>query len=651
MSGKRLQISLEEACCWRNAILNYRRDFGISKQKTPGTVLLKAPDSSGTLYLDLIAFAQIFPRGSWPKPGEAAKKAKEGLELFEKTQNHVKALDVGPISAADLKWVQDIRNNLVLKKVQWTPAEQEEQANKAIKFIEHFIGTAEKSGNFLSSVGLNVEGYDRKALHPLSHPAGEVAGNQQEKELAGLAKTYANLTEGNEPQKRLGRAILRLLDYYQLQRGSAWRISAQAVVALKDLLIENNRYQLVLPQAIRVPWPTQPIFDKSLITLRPNDGRVNCDIEALGWGGGKIIRQIRQIFLLESNLLIAKALKTYKLNFNRSMRDDNWAAGYMNDGSIMHHGVPNWAYASYCFPGFFDNLKNNLLPYKIIDEKSLAFMKRVLMRSEVYSAGTHVPFALRARWLQNNYRNNPENFRKFALYASLSGQIDRDAAGAYLHLNPKAAKEKAFADQGIQARPVPEQTFSMPWSCMLTHRRRGFLVNIKGFNKVVAAVEMQGSNRLARYLSHGIMEISNNRHGKALRGEALTASGFSFKGLDWNHLPGTTSKEILPFEKLHRNIGRARSKEAFAGSVAHRNRHGLFAMKLRDVVDKNFVARKSYFLFDKRIICLGSDIHCDDDSAAVHTTLFQKSLAKKSTPVIVNGKRVTAFPANMPPAG
>ncbi len=57
--------------------------------------------------------------------------------------------------------------------------------------------------------------------------------------------------------------------------------------------------------------------------------------------------------------------------------------------------------------------------------------------------------------------------------------------------------------------------------------------------------------------------------------------------------------------------------------------------------------RKSWFFRDNRILCLGSDISCDEEAYPTHTTLCQKSLPKNGEadflPTPLDGVDFAAF--------
>ena len=106
-------------------------------------------------------------------------------------------------------------------------------------------------------------------------------------------------------------------------------------------------------------------------------------------------------------------------------------------------------------------------------------------------------------------------------------------------------------------------------------------------------------------------------------------SGFVQEGWDWNRLPGTTTIH-LPFDLLDsplKGTTMARSKENFSGSSSLDGKNGMFAMKLAERDYENFtpdfVARKSVFCFDNRMVCLGTGIANSNADYPTETTLFQ----------------------------
>ena len=159
------------------------------------------------------------------------------------------------------------------------------------------------------------------------------------------------------------------------------------------------------------------------------------------------------------------------------------------------------------------------------------------------------------------------------------------------------------------------------------------MVTLKGYNTDVWGAEIYTKdNRYGRYQSYGSVQI--------MGAPSRKASGYNENGWDWNRLPGTTTIH-LPFELLNSPLPgttMARSKEKFAGASSLKNQNGMFAMKLMERDLKNFtgdfVARKSVFCFDNRLICLGTDIKNSNSDYPTETTLFQH--------VFRTGKRISS---------
>lgn len=68
----------------------------------------------------------------------------------------------------------------------------------------------------------------------------------------------------------------------------------------------------------------------------------------------------------------------------------------------------------------------------------------------------------------------------------------------------------------------------------------------------------------------------------------------------------------------------------------------MFVTKLMERELKNFtpdfVARKSVFCFENRMICLGTGIHNSNNEYPTETTLFQSTFQKGKSTILVNGE-------------
>ena len=81
-------------------------------------------------------------------------------------------------------------------------------------------------------------------------------------------------------------------------------------------------------------------------------------------------------------------------------------------------------------------------------------------------------------------------------------------------------------------------------------------------------------------------------------------------------------------EEGGRGIGQSYSSETAVGGLSHRESQGAFAMVVNQPMPggKTLTGRKSWFFNDDQIICLGSNIACDETNYRTQTTLCQKAL-------------------------
>ena len=181
-------------------------------------------------------------------------------------------------------------------------------------------------------------------------------------------------------------------------------------------------------------------------------------------------------------------------------------------------------------------------------------------------------------------------------------------------------RKKAFS----RLRPL-RVSFVYNYGSAGIFRRADWMVTLKGYTTDVWGAEIYAKdNRYGRYQSYGSVQIMGKGNPVSRAG-----SGFVQEGWDWNRLPGTTTIH-LPFELLDsplKGTTMARSEENFSGSSSLGGMNGMFAIKLMerdyDNFTSDFVARKSVFCFDNRMICLGTGITNSNADYPTETTLFQ----------------------------
>ena len=223
-----------------------------------------------------------------------------------------------------------------------------------------------------------------------------------------------------------------------------------------------------------------------------------------------------------------------------------------------------------------------------------------------------------------------EAFANIALSGDLSGRgdaFDHGLAADYLRLirNGDTPNARFFKKEGIQPAQAPQGFFVYNYGSAGIFRRADWMVTLKGYTTDVWGAEIYAKdNRYGRYQSYGSVQIMGKGNPVFRAG-----SGFVQEGWDWNRLPGTTTIH-LPFELLDsplKGTTMARSEENFSGSSSLGGMNGMFAIKLMerdyDNFTSDFVARKSVFCFDNRMICLGTGITNSNADYPTETTLFQ----------------------------
>jgi len=208
---------------------------------------------------------------------------------------------------------------------------------------------------------------------------------------------------------------------------------------------------------------------------------------------------------------------------------------------------------------------------------------------------------------------------------------------------PEHTDKELFRERGIVPETL-EGNMTMNYAGITTHRRDTWLALVKGYSRYVLYGEIYANNnRFGRYLSNGYLDILGG-------GDPVTreASGIVPQGWDWNRLDGTTVI-YLPLDRLRAVSSGTEwipSKQTLVGGLSHRGWNGAFVMQL-DGAEKHeptFRGNNTYFFFDDRIICLGSDIANADHEHPTHTNLFQKHLpAPAEDPTWVNGEALTGL--------
>ncbi|MFE6779659.1 chondroitinase family polysaccharide lyase [Streptomyces sp. NPDC057702] len=333
--------------------------------------------------------------------------------------------------------------------------------------------------------------------------------------------------------------------------------------------------------------------------------------------------------------------------------------GLKTDGTTFHHVgfYPDYARDGFagCAPIVYLLSRG---PFRVTTEAHRA-LRQAVLTLRIVANTLHWPIPLSGRKPEGTTGLVPTPYQWLALAGTPDGReaIDAEVGAAFLRLLPARPTEaqRAVAARltaaGVRAEPAPSGAWAYNYAALAVQRRDDWQVVVRGHNRYLWSTEVyEGANWYGRYNTYGHIHVLH-------RGVPVTnrASGFQQEGYDWNRRPGTTTQH-KPWEALKADLTGTieemlLSEEAFAGGHTIDGRNALFAMRLREHPkhDATHRARISVFLFDHRVIALGTGIGNQDREHETETTLFQTHLAHPGAPTYLGDPEpVTAFPYEHP---
>lgn len=194
---------------------------------------------------------------------------------------------------------------------------------------------------------------------------------------------------------------------------------------------------------------------------------------------------------------------------------------------------------------------------------------------------------------------------------------------------------KYAENNNIERGNVEDGHFVFPYGGYCIYRRKNSVVTINGWSCYIWDYESGiGENLYGRYTNYGSTVLASEE-------EYFNP----LKGLDWSNIPGTTSKYLMHDELINKesDTNRYHSDEAYLGGVSSGRERGIYALKMHDThFDTTFRAKKSWFCFGDKVICLGSDIANNDINHRTETTLFQ-CMNEKQSEIILNEKKINVY--------
>lgn len=316
--------------------------------------------------------------------------------------------------------------------------------------------------------------------------------------------------------------------------------------------------------------------------------------------------------------------------------------GFKPDHATFHHMGHYPAYARDGFTGGSPALAVLAGTAFAISQAAHERWNEALLAMRFYANQSNWPLSL-----SNRHPTGTDSL-KISPYQTMTGAgspdgkhaLDPVMGAAFLRLLPakpnsaQKALATALAAAGVVAEQDPTGCQVMNHAALVSHRRDDWLVSVRGHNRYLWATEIYpGNNEYGRYITYGQVQVLGGGDPVSNAG-----SGFVQPGWDWNKWPGTTAIQ-LPFEELITNISPTGEEmlltdQRLGGGGTIGGQNGAFLMCLHENAeyDGSFHARKSVFMFDDRVVALGSGIVSNDRTHSTATTLFQCHLADASVP-------------------
>ena len=616
---------------WRTMWVQYDRDMSGKAEENMDEITFISPNVNGEIYIDQIYTSILID------PRHNARDEQVdfvNLQADNAVNSHWMALyknynailqnkNIKKLTSEEVQGIKSVENrfrNDIIKKVKVNSKLIEKNREKLQEYLTTTVVSpqtivlykdfSEEEKSYLKDVQIKEYG---SWLRELAFMYNSTEDKKYKKEIYGIFKKGLNHLYEQGWTKGSCQGTIHHLGYQV-------RELYQSIFFMKEPLLKDKN----LKQAKEmVTW-----YSAMGILYTP-DGEikgVNADVLNTMLPGMLIA-----ILLNDDDKVTASQL--YQLNHYLTKSIDyapGLLGGFKEDGSMFHHMQNYPAYAKGAFEGLTPIMYYLGNTAFALDDYSFNIVKKAVLMTRVYS-NTHTwLISISGRHPDDRFQISDEVFRYLALGKKVGN--DSELANAYLRLAPQGRFAEELSSLGFKAETTPQGAWTMNMSSLQLHRRDNWLIGVKGYSRYLVGNETYIKNNLfGRYMSYGNFQILEN---------SLIESGYVQQGWDWTHFPGTTAI-ALPIDKLKSPISQVDiysgveemllSDETFSGGNSL-NDNGMFAMKLHEHSKYNDThrARKSVFLFDNRVILLGSNIENKSDYET-HTTLFQNYLSDKNS--------------------
>ncbi|WP_171814376.1 chondroitinase family polysaccharide lyase [Arthrobacter dokdonensis] len=643
---------------WRTAWIRYQ-DMNGTARSDMDQLRFTAPAGAGTLYLDQILVNRPVRSNNptrdrqvpFVNPGVSSDANEHWLDLLWFSEQEAKPLAMPAPTAAQLA-------DLAAIKTAYTAAVRQKVTVTAASMAA-LVAATDKLGVPAAGVlggGRPIVGYQNSIYPPaIAADMGRLApfiGLQAfTTQMLAVAKAYDS-TSDPVLKGQAADLFMRMLDYYTDQGWTDGSVQG----TIHHLGYQNRNFYSSV-------WLMQGLLadrgrlDDVRATLNWQVGlgrlRQGTDDVVRFYNGIMDIINTTLMGLLGAALLVeGEAAQVAHLRLlktwidNASTPSPGTEGGFKPDFATFHHMGHYPAYSR-------DGMNGGSPVMAILAGTGFAMSQAAheqwvqsLLSMRFYSTTTDWPIALSNRHPVGNDGMSINAYQSMTQAGSPDGKyaLDPVMGAAWLRLlpaklySPQIALKNALAAAGVVAEPDPTGCQVMNHAALVTQRRENWLVSVRGHNRYLWSTEMYaGANEYGRYMTYGHVQVMSGKD-PVTNQVTNAASGFVQPGWDWNRLPGTTAIQ-LPFNLLLSKLNPLGeevllSDQRIGGGGTIGGQNGAFMMSLHENAeyDGSFHARKSVFMFDDRVVLLGSGIVNNDRAHSTQTTLFQCHLADTSVP-------------------
>ncbi len=333
------------------------------------------------------------------------------------------------------------------------------------------------------------------------------------------------------------------------------------------------------------------------------------------------------------------------------------------DGSFFHHAHMAMGYGGRAIEGsakVIDILANT--QYKITKPALDRFKKALKTWTMMWSYGLNGRTSKTEDDTRFDTKTLPRNqvYQLATIALADKKSIDKELAGIFLNQISRYDKptdmEKYYVDllkrKGYTNLMAYHKARVLPYGARFVKKNGNqWSLHIRTHSKYTYPFESWTPDRFSfpLYIANGYMEVaykhdsdSINRNLVSVQSRRTAPWG---EGYHWRNWPGTTTVK-LPYHKMVTTPIEVRSEggeylfsdKAFVGGVETPWNDGLYTFDFRGHHKyglESFTGKKSWFIFNDLVICLGSDI-TSKTSEAVETTLAQTRLLSSKEKIYIN---------------